>query len=333
MSISVSGNIHDQFSITSLGLAWYHNGSRIEANDRIDISNNKTTLTISNTKDSDAGKYQVRIDLLTFGNHISPECDQLLLPVLENFALHTPATFLLQQNTLSRYSPEDIINKYFIPSYAGDYQQIFITNYTGTINSTLYHNSYYNGYYTSRDGRYYYYGSNSRFHDNIDTYYFTYNNNYNNSQNVVGHYTQVHYIYYYYYRLNICYSYWNHLIYSRYYAPFLIQYWTISSQCKFKASIPSINHTSSYALVAAPPVITSSKPMPVLLGDYLTLSCSSESLNVDWFLNDTLLSSNTTRMLVLPAVLSHNLGLYTCRRRSDNSSSQLFHVYSMGKKF
>ena len=43
--------------------------------------------------------------------------------------------------------------------------------------------------------------------------------------------------------------------------------------------------------------------MPVLLGDYLTLSCSSESLNVDWFLNDTLLSTNTTRMLVVPASL------------------------------
>ena len=55
---------------------------RIEANDRIDISYNKTTLTISNTKDSDAGKYQVRIDLLTFGSHSSPECDQSLLEVL-----------------------------------------------------------------------------------------------------------------------------------------------------------------------------------------------------------------------------------------------------------
>ena len=72
--------------------------------------------------------------------------------------------------------------------------------------------------------------------------------------------------------------------------------------------------------------------MPVLLGDYLTLSCLSEPLNVDWFLNDTLLSTNTTRMLVLLAVLSHNLGLYTCRRRSDNSSSQPFHVYSRGNK-
>ena len=97
----------------------------------------------------------------------------------------------------------------------------------------------------------------------------------------------------------------------------------------------SINkpHFLICSLVAAPPVITSSKPMPVLLGDYLTLSCSSESLNVDWFLNDTFLSTNSTKMLVLPAVLSCNLGLYTCRRRSDTSSSQPFHVYSRGKKF
>ena len=72
----------------------------IEANDRIYISTNKTTLTISNTKDFDAGKYQVRIDSLTFGHHNFPECDQLLHSVLENFALHSPAAFFLQQNIL-----------------------------------------------------------------------------------------------------------------------------------------------------------------------------------------------------------------------------------------
>ena len=57
---------------------------RIEANDRRDISNNKTTLTISNTKDSDAGKYQVTVDSLTFGCHSSLECDQSLFEVLES---------------------------------------------------------------------------------------------------------------------------------------------------------------------------------------------------------------------------------------------------------
>ena len=88
-------------------------------------------------------------------------------------------------------------------------------------------------------------------------------------------------------------------------------------------------------IASDPPVITTSKPMPVLLGDYLTFTCSTESLNedaVDWFHNNTITSANTTRMLILPAVLSHNLGLYTCRRRSDNSSSQPFHVFSNGKE-
>ena len=56
LTIAVSDNNHDILVLpgTTMGA--------IEANDRIYISTNKTTLTISNTKDFDAGKYQVRID-------------------------------------------------------------------------------------------------------------------------------------------------------------------------------------------------------------------------------------------------------------------------------
>ena len=231
MSISVSGNIHDQFSITSLGLAWYHNGSRIEGNDRIDISNNKTTLTISNTKDSDAGKYQVRIDSLSFGNHSSPECDQLLIPFIENFALPSAATFLLQQNVLPNYSLEDITNNYFIPSYSGNDQQTFTINYTEIINSTLLPN-YNHIYYTYKDGRYY----SSRYvymHNNFqDKYHFTYNINYQNSQDIVGYYIRIHYLNYYYNLQPLCTSYFNYLMYTYRYIPFIIHYWTINIECK-----------------------------------------------------------------------------------------------------
>ena len=92
---------------------------------------------------------------------------------------------------------------------------------------------------------------------------------------------------------------------------------------------------ASLFVIAAPPLISPSKRMPVLLGDYLTLTCSTESLNdtVDWFHNDTILSTTTTRMLILPAVLSHNLGLYTCRSRSDNTTSDPFQVYSKGNEY
>ena len=231
MSVSVSGNIHDQFSITSLGLAWYHNGSRIEANDRIDISNNKTTLTISNTKDSDAGKYQVRIDSLTFGNHSYPECDQLLLPVLENYALHSPATFLLQQNALPNYSPDEIINNYFIPSCSGNDQKTFTINYTEIINSTLLPNYYYIRS-TFKDGRFYSNRYSYMYNNFQDKYYFTYNINYQNSQDIVGYYIRIHYLYYYYYMQSLCASYFNYLMYNYRYIPFIIHYWTINIECK-----------------------------------------------------------------------------------------------------
>ena len=153
-----------------LFLQWKQNRS----NDRIDISNNKTTLTISNTKDADAGKYQVRIDSLTFGKHSSPKCDQLLLPILENSALHTPATFLLQQSTLLRYSPEDIINNYFIPLYIDGDLQRFTTNYTGAINPTLYHNTLVD-FCAYKDGQHYESGSRPSSHNvSMNIYIFTY---------------------------------------------------------------------------------------------------------------------------------------------------------------
>ena len=244
MSISVHNNYYEWFFITSLSPAWYHNGSRIEVNDRIDIINNKTTLTISKSKHSDAGKYEVRIDSLTFGNRSYPECDQLLL--LENFAPHNQATFFLQQNTLPRYNPEDMINNYFITSYVGDDQQTFITNYTGTINSNLYQNGYHS-YRTYKDGQYFYHGSSS-FHYNMDNYFFNYNISYSNSQDVVGHYIQIHYYYYYSYNQAICSSYLKNFRYHNDYVPILIRYWTISSQCKYKVSF-SLDYSSSYALL------------------------------------------------------------------------------------
>ena len=228
----MSNNNSGLFSITSLGLAWYHNESRIEANDRIDISNNKTTLTISNTKDSDAGNYQVRIDSLTFGNHSSPECDQLLLPVLENFALHTPATFLLQQNVLPNYCSEDIINNYFISSYMGNDEQTITINSTGTINSTLYYNAY-NSYSTYKAGQYTSGSSSLRYNSTMDRLYFTYNRNYHNSHNLVGYYTQIHTLYYFPFLQSLCYSYYNNLMYHYRYIPFHIHYWTISVKCEW----------------------------------------------------------------------------------------------------
>ena len=247
MNISVSDTNHELFFITSLGLAWYHNGTRIEANDRIDISNNKTTLTISNTKDSDAGKYQVRIDSLTFGNHNYPECDQWLLPILENYALHTPATFLLQQNVLPNYNPEDIINIFSIPLHMGGNQLSFTVNVNVTFNSTIYQHAthYWSGY---KDGQYCRSLSFRYYATNNNLLLFTYNISYQNSQSILGHYTLLHFTHYYNFMEFMCHDYFRNLMYHFRYILFRIHYWTFTER-KCKVFTKLQNHISTCALL------------------------------------------------------------------------------------
>jgi len=232
MNISVSANYYEQFSVASLGLAWYHNGSRIAANDRVNIADNGTTLIIASTKNSDAGTYEVKIDSVNTSNGGSPECDQFLLPLLENFALHAPATFLLQQNVPPSYSLEDLINNYFIPPYMGDDQRTFTIHYTGSlINSTLHQIQYGHDVHTYKNVQY---NSNSwswsRYYT-AENNSFTYNINYLNSQDVVGHYIQIHFLHYSYGELH-CFSHYMNLMYYFRYMPFLIYYWTITFERK-----------------------------------------------------------------------------------------------------
>ncbi len=115
------------YNNSSIGLAWYHNNTRITSNERINITDGGTTLTIADTVETDAGKYQVRIDSMNFSSgEDPPECHKNLLPLLENLALHAPATFILQQSVTASCNPEDIITQSIIPDYHGhiDYYQI-----------------------------------------------------------------------------------------------------------------------------------------------------------------------------------------------------------------
>ena len=73
--------------------------------------------------DSDAGQYEVKIDSKTFYPNDSGECD--LLPILENFALFTPAIFLLQQNAVPVCSFEGITKKFSVPQFSGEDQEKF----------------------------------------------------------------------------------------------------------------------------------------------------------------------------------------------------------------
>ncbi len=96
-------------------LKWYHNGTNISNTDRISITNNGTSLSISNMIDSDAGKYEAKIGSIDYNGYgSSSECDQNLLPSLEILALQAPVTFIVQQHHIPEYNPEDTIEVFVL---------------------------------------------------------------------------------------------------------------------------------------------------------------------------------------------------------------------------
>ena len=119
-------------------LTWYHNGTKILINERMNVSNRGTLLTISGMIDSDAGKYEVKISSIDYFYSSSATCDRNVLRMLEQTALHAPVTFYLQQYHIPQYKPEEIIELYFLPmnSLANSNNTITI-QYTTDVNATL----------------------------------------------------------------------------------------------------------------------------------------------------------------------------------------------------
>ncbi len=73
--------------------------------------------------------------------------------------------------------------------------------------------------------------------------------------------------------------------------------------------------------------------MPVLLGDYLTLTCSNSNETIFyWFLNDTILSGQSTNTYVISVQLS-DLGYYKCGNNPNYRQSERFHVYYKSSKY
>ena len=60
--MSVNHLYKDYFARYFNSLVWYHNGTLVTSDDRVDIIDNGTELTISNVVQSDAGKYEVKIN-------------------------------------------------------------------------------------------------------------------------------------------------------------------------------------------------------------------------------------------------------------------------------
>ena len=84
--------------------------------------------------------------------------------------------------------------------------------------------------------------------------------------------------------------------------------------------------------------LTSSKPMPVLLGFYLTLTCSvngSQTMNYtySWSHNGTNLPEETTPTLVIAGVRTSDIGQYQCTITNDYiTGSAKLELYSTGMK-
>ncbi len=220
----------------NLSLAWYHNNTRITPNERINITDGGTTLTIADTVETDAGKYQVRIDSMNFSSGVDPpECHGNILPLLEYLAFYAPATFLLQQLVTPTYTSEDIITQYTIPDYLGEDQQSIIINATIKINTSIVSKRNQHGLYklfnsVSSDD----YNYTELFHeDKIESIIEI---KYNNSRNVVGDYYFIAFLV-----LNdsLCPDYVNHLanMYHSYYyyygIPYISIYFSLSLSGKY----------------------------------------------------------------------------------------------------
>ena len=216
-------------------LTWYHNGTKILSNERINFFNNGTSLTISDMRDSDAGKYEVKISSIDYYGYSSfAACDTTVLRMLEPTALHAPVTFYLQQYHIPQYKPEKIIELYFLPM-----NSLHNSNHTITINYTTDINV--NFLFRSN------LGFNKRFFrngvqqysntDNVITersfeseINLSYKLRYSNINEIVGHYAYMETAYYYYYSNTLTYICRGYYYYLRRYftsTSVLVHYWSL----------------------------------------------------------------------------------------------------------
>ena len=78
-------------------LTWYHNGVEINSGSHRNISQHNTTLTITNSQQSDAGVYHVQFA----GLRIYPYnklCEEETLAVLRHYPLLSPVVFNVYTN-------------------------------------------------------------------------------------------------------------------------------------------------------------------------------------------------------------------------------------------
>ena len=135
---SLSDSYYGYLALYISSLTWYHNGTEILSNERMNVSNHGISLRISDMIDSDAGKYEVKISSISYRSYASSTtCDRIVLRMLEQTALHAPVTFYLQQYHIPQYKPEDIIELYFLPYSLADSNNTITIDYTTDVNATF----------------------------------------------------------------------------------------------------------------------------------------------------------------------------------------------------
>ena len=234
LSDSYYGHLAEYIS----SLTWYHNGTEILSNERMNVSSTGTSLTISDMIDSDSGKYEVKISFINYYGHSSATCDRNILRMLEQTALHAPVTFYLQQYHIPPYKPEDIIELYFLPmNLLADSNNTITIDYTTDINATF----LFEGYSGNFDHRFFRNGvSQSPNTNNVITEQ-SYGNEinishqlrYSDTDEIAGHYVYMKTTYYYYFTHN-CRAYYNYFDNWFSQPSVLVYYWSLISKTKLK---------------------------------------------------------------------------------------------------
>ena len=237
MAMSINLLSLNDFAQHINSLVWYHNGTRVTSDDRVHIINNGTELTISNVVQSDAGKYEVKINSIENAGGSSETCDMTLLPMLEHLAFHAPVTFILHESSILSYNPEeDVITDYYIPAYQGtSLQSVTIDNVIKINSSSVLENNFSKDYGLYKDG--------IRVYD-VNTFNSTvsYSNDimqslrisYNNTDDITGHYVYLAYTLSQDIESRTCPQYNNYIRRFTYRLPIFVLYWNIKVYGKLK---------------------------------------------------------------------------------------------------
>ena len=187
---------YNQFAESIRSLSWYHNGTQLTNNSKMNITNSGRSLIVSDLAPSDAGKYELRIGSIASNQGSTAECNRNVLPILKNMALYAPVTFYVQQHKIPSYNPEDIVKNYNIPKDSIAFPQSTVIENIIDVNT---HRIFYDLQPSRLFYRFYRDGISISLPTSMYNFTVSYNNTimlshrimYTNSETVTGHYVYI----------------------------------------------------------------------------------------------------------------------------------------------